>query len=239
MTQSPEGGRTFGGRRTNLVLLLLLGGALVTGLDRTSSGNPRPGVGRRGPRCHRIGHPDRRPLEVAGRAEGTGAAQPGTGLLAPLRFCSRRPCFSPGSSIRSDGPMASDHSQCSGCTSPPPWYWSRLRSGTCWLGRPLPRRQDLTRRNLIRTGGLVSAAAVTWFAADRAIASGPPPRGRPAIHRIARAVLARSGRSPGDVVARRPDPRNRWRLLEPRPSRTPAGDGLSASMISLPCRWTR
>ena len=36
--------------------------------------------------------------------------------------------------------------------------------------KTLPRRQDLTRRNLIRTGGLVSVAVVAWFAADRAIA---------------------------------------------------------------------
>ena len=73
--------------------------------------------------------------------------------------------------------------------------------------------KTLTRRNLIRTGGLVSVAVVAVRRRPRHRA-GTTPRGRPAVHRIARAVLARSGRAPGDVVARRPDPRARWRLLE-------------------------
>jgi DMSO/TMAO reductase YedYZ molybdopterin-dependent catalytic subunit len=168
MTQRPEG-RPFSGRRTNLALLLLLGGALVTGLTAQALGSSalgwvavvhgviglaillvapwkslvvRKGLARR--------NPDRLVSLLFALLTTTVLV---TGILHSIGW--------------PDGIGSLTVLWVHVATAlllVPFAIWHVLARKT------LPRRQDLTRRNLIRTGGLISAAAVAWFTADRAIA---------------------------------------------------------------------
>jgi DMSO/TMAO reductase YedYZ molybdopterin-dependent catalytic subunit len=168
MTQRPEG-RPFSGRRTNLALLLLLGGALVTGLTAQALGSPALG-------WVAVVH------GVIGLAillvapwkslvVRKGLVRRNRGRVVSLLFALLAVTVLVTGILHSIGWPAGIGSLtvlwvhvATALLLVPLAIWHVLAR------RTLPRRQDLTRRNLIRTGGLVSAAAVAWFAADRAIA---------------------------------------------------------------------
>jgi DMSO/TMAO reductase YedYZ molybdopterin-dependent catalytic subunit len=168
MTQRREG-RPFGGRRTNLALLLLLGGALVTGLTAQALGSPALG-------WVAVVH------GVIGLAillvapwkslvVRKGLARHNRGRAVSLLFALLTATVLVTGILHSIGWPDGIGSLtvlwvhvATALLLVPLAIWHVLARKT------LPRRQDLTRRNLIRTGGLVSAAALAWFAADRAIA---------------------------------------------------------------------
>lgn len=69
-----------------------------------------------------------------------------------------------------------------------------------------PRSTDLTRRNLLRLGGLTSLAGVLWFGSRSFHRSHPAARFQSKVHRIPRAFFLRSGGNPGYVMVGRSDP---------------------------------
>jgi len=68
-----------------------------------------------------------------------------------------------------------------------------------------PRSTDLTKRNLLRLGGLTSLAGVLWFGADRTIALAGVAGLEPKVQRFPRALVIRSSRNSGHVMVGRPD----------------------------------
>ncbi len=169
MTQRPEGGRPFSGRRTNLALLLLLGGALLTGLTAQALGTPSlawvavvHGV---------IGLAILIVAPWKSLVVRKGLARRNRGRFFSLLFALLTATVLVTGVLHSVGWPAGIGSLtvlwvhvATALVLVPLAIWHVLARKT------LPRRQDLTRRNLIRTGGLVSVAVVAWFAADRAIA---------------------------------------------------------------------
>ena len=169
MTQSPEGGRTFGGRRTNLVLLLLLGGALVTGLTAQALGTP--GLGWVAVVHGVVGFAILIVAPWKSLVVRKGLARRNRGRMFSLLFALLASIVLLTGILHSIGWPGGFGSLTvlwvhvvAALVLVPLAIWHVLARKT------LPRRQDLSRRNLIRTGGLLSAAAVAWFAADRAIA---------------------------------------------------------------------
>ena len=72
-----------------------------------------------------------------------------------------------------------------------------------------PRRSDLSRRTFLRAGLLGAGAAGLYFAAAGAVRARRTARRQPALHRVVRDRVLRSGRHAHHDLARGPDPGRR------------------------------